>query len=513
TDYYVKFWVENDEQKSLLLADSLNLSVVPLDVDIVEDGDYYVEEGSALDGPRWLYTSVVEDYHFHEGIKYEKLEDLFLIEASDLGEEVEDEEMKTTTIGGKTGISKKFLYDLEDEALMLTGNYEAEQSLNSSAVARSKQRPQGHVRVLNTVSNNFDPVVGVKVKTRRWFKWAKGWTNAEGFYRVNRGYRRDVHYTVVFKNSRGFKIWPSVVSVSAARYRAGKHSKFGHNINFGTNSVGWRWATVNNATRRYLDYCTQFGIGRPHSNLRIVALGGSGASSAPMLRRVWGFYGFTSKSKVVTFLAKANKLSMGANLVAHMLKFIQPDLIIRANANRGTDRVFATTFHELAHASHFKKVGSRYWIRYINYIISYGAYGNGSGKNHGICALGEAWGNHIEHFLVIQEFGNNNRILSLGAFENFDPWERPRGDGVDKFTGSWRGWMPCGIMHDLMDINTDLVRAGFTDDVTGYSIRNIYDALDSGIESPQAFRDRLLTENDNRDVDDVRELFEAYYWD
>ena len=27
TDYYVKFWVENDEQRNLLLADSLNLSM------------------------------------------------------------------------------------------------------------------------------------------------------------------------------------------------------------------------------------------------------------------------------------------------------------------------------------------------------------------------------------------------------------------------------------------------------------------------------------------------------
>src|SRR5690606_5500460 len=34
TDYYVKFWVENDEQKQLLLADSLNLSEIPLDVEI-----------------------------------------------------------------------------------------------------------------------------------------------------------------------------------------------------------------------------------------------------------------------------------------------------------------------------------------------------------------------------------------------------------------------------------------------------------------------------------------------
>ena len=186
---------------------------------------------------------------------------------------------------------------------------------------------------------------------------------------------------------------------------------------------------------------------------------------------------------------------------------------IKAHASQGTDGVFETTFHELAHASHFRKVGNGYWIKYINYIITYGAYGNGRGKNAGLCALGEAWGNHIGHFLTIQEFGNNNRILSLDAFENFDPWQRPRGDGVDKFVGSWRGWMPVGIMYDLMDANADLVRPSFRDNASGYTIRNIYDALDLGIESPQAFRDRLLRENGNRDAADVRALFEAYYWE
>lgn len=40
----------------------------------------------------------------------------------------------------------------------------------------------------------------------------------------------------------------------------------------------------------------------------------------------------------------------------------------------------------------------------------------------------------------------------------------------------------------------------------------IYDALDRDIESPQAFRERLLRENGNRDEADVRRLFEAYHY-
>lgn len=242
-----------------------------------------------------------------------------------------------------------------------------------------------------------------------------------------------------------------------------------------------------------------------------MANGKSGGGAAPMLRRT--IYHITA-SKISILLGIPNRL------VWVVARFVIPDIIIKANASQGTDGVYYTTFHELAHASHYKKVGNGYWRKYIDKIIdnqlfhaSTAPYGSGRGNNHELVGLGEAWGFHIGHFLTIQEFGNNNRILSLNAFENFDPLQRPQGDGVDKFRTFWEGWMPCGIMHDLMDSNTDLIRTGFRDNASGYSIKNIYDALDKGVESPQAFRDRLLRENDNLDEEDVRNLFEAYYWD
>ncbi len=417
TDYYVKFWVENDEQKQLLLADSLNLSEVPLDVEIEQGGDYYVDEKTEIKEAQWLYASVVIGYKFPEGISYEKVEDLFLVEPSSIEEESGEDDSKITTIAGKTGISKQFLFDLEEEALRLTGNLEDYTDFERD---KSKKTPQGYVKVYNTVTKKMDPVVGVKVKTRRWFKWAKGWTNSQGYYRVNRGYRRDVNYTVVFKNTVGFKIWPWLASISSARYRAGKHDRNGYNINFTTSSVGWRWATVNNAAVKYFKYCSQMGIEKPHNNLRIVALGGTGYSSAPMLRRVWGYAGFTSNSKVSTFISKANKITMYANAIWILTKFILPDVIIRSGSSKGTDGVFSTTFHELGHASHFKKVGSGYWIKYINYIITYGAYGDGHGANSGNCGIGEMWGNYFSAVLTDKEFPSSNNY-----FNKDEDWYNP----------------------------------------------------------------------------------------
>lgn len=518
TDYYVKFWIENDEQKNLLFADSLNLSITPIDIEIEQEGDYFVDENTEIEQGQWLYTSVEKDYQFHPEVTYETIEDLFLIEEANSDED-EDDDGKIATIGGKSGISKKFLYDLEDEALLITGNWEEPEeergNQDRTATKGSKKRPQGYIKVINTITGAPDPVVGVKVKTRRWFKWGRGWTDSQGYYSVNRKYRRSVRYSVVFKNTRGFKIWRSIISISSARYRAGKHSKYGYDITFTTSSIGWRWSTVNNATVKYLDYCTQFGIGKPHSNLRIVANGKSGGGAAPMLRRTLNSI---TAAKVGQFLTGV-RFGIPTSLLWIAVRFVVPDIIIGANANQGTGGVFEVTFHELGHASHYKKVGNGYWGKYIDKIIDNALfhpkppYGEGRGNNHELVALGEAWGYHIGHFLIIQEFGNNNRNLSLNAFENFDPLERPQGDGVDKFSTFWQGWMPCGIMYDLMDTNADLVRTGFSDNVSGYTIRNIYDALDPGVESPQKFRDRLLLENGNRDANDVRTLFEAYYWD
>jgi hypothetical protein len=473
TDYYVRFLIENDEQRNLLLADSLNLSIVPLDVEIDQEEDYYVDENTDTEQAQWFYTSVAKDYQFHPEITYEKIEDLFLFEESELDERL-----------GTNGISIDFLYDLEDEALLITDNYEEEEETqNRFGSGRRRVKPKGHIKVYNTNSGNFDPVVGVKVKTRRWFKWAKGWTNSQGYYKVNKSYRRNVRYTVVFKNTRGFKVWPSTISISSARYRAGKRSKYGHNINFNTNSVGWSWSTVNNAAVKYLDYCTQFGIGKPHSNLRIVANRKSGGGAAPMLRRTWGWIGFRTNSDLISFLGKMT-ISIPINAVHLVLRLALPDVIIKANSSQGTKRVFSLTFHELAHASHFKKVGSGYWTKYINYIITYGKingspYGDGSGYNSGICGVGEMWGNYLSAFFTKTEFGG-----TLTYWVNYDEY-----GGED--------WYNPGFLK-------------LVDDISDISIADIFSCLSSDTDTFDKLIAKLKTKTiHDEQVDDAY----SYYTD
>lgn len=459
-------------KKNLLIADSLDLSSIPLDVEIEQEGDYFVDENTGTEQGQWLYTSVIKEYSFHPEITYEKIEDLFLID---------DEEVASRSVVGKRVFSEDFLYDLEDEALRITGNLEEPSDHNAiqngGASVRGKSTPQGYIKVRNTVTGGNDPVIGVKVKTRRWFKWAKGYTNSQGYYKVNRSYRRNVHYTVVFKNTRGFKVWPSTISISSARHGAGKHSKNGHNITFGTNFKGWRWATVNNSTVKYLDYCTQFGIRKPHSNLRIVANGKSGGGAAPMLRRTWGWIGFRTNSDLISFFSKTT-ISVPVNLLWIVTRFVPPDIIIKANASKGTDGVFETTFHELAHASHFKKTGSGYWIKYINYIITYGdrnnPYGDGHGKNSGVCGVGEMWSYYIGARLAEEEFGTTR-------------FYRPN---------PINGWIPAIANRRVVN-------------EADYSIQDIYSSLNSHVNTIP----KLNTEFNSRvgkNISTVNQIFDDY---
>jgi hypothetical protein len=394
TDYYVRFFARTDEELEHLEADSLHLYDYPLDHEIDSLGDYYIDPDLNPEEGKWYYTSVPVDYQFPD-IEHEVLEELFLIE--------ED----TTEFSNGRIASMDFLHQLEDEALKLTDNWEEPLNEDNQPNARRKKRnPVGYVRVWDTSRNRLVGVEGVKVRTRRWFSYGRAWTNSSGYYRINRAYRRSVHYKVFFENSSGFKIWASTIALWKAGHHVGKHNRNGYDINIYTNSRAWRFATVNNAVVKYRRFCAQLGVGLPASNLRIAALDKTGASGAPMLRRTWGVFGFTSKSALKSFLWKANKISLSLNAIATMIKFALPDIIIKAGS-RNTQSVYDVTFHELAHASHHKKAGNNYWVKYINYIITYGAYGVGTGNNAGIYGIGEMWGNYFGTECLNREYGRN----------------------------------------------------------------------------------------------------------
>ncbi len=512
TDYYVRFYLESDEQFEELDADSLVLFPYPLDYEIETYGDDYDQIDSS--GGKWMYTSVPVDYDFRSDIEYEILEDLYLPESVE-----ETSGTVTKSVSNKLAL-------LEEKSLQLTGNADESDSMSISTFSTistlsKKKRPTGYVYVENTETGEDDPVVGMKIRFRHWFKYGVAHTTSTGYYSSSTKYRNNPTYIFIFKNKEGFQIRAKITSIERASSTMGKYSKSGHDFYVTQSSDTWRFCTVNNAIVKYFDYCDDMGIGSPDDDLRIAALDkSSGGSAAPMLKHI---NGSITVYTVKNFLGGSLNISVSSSVVTTILKVFAPDIIIKAASSRGTAKIHEVTFHELTHAGHYNKVGDTFWKKYIayictNYINGDGTYGDGTGTNAGLCALAEAWAYNMGYYLTIQEFGTGNSVMNKNVFEKFEP--KSVGDSDDDIgteSTYWYGWIPAGIMNDLVDSKVDEIRSSrsctYYDNVSGYSYEELFDALDKDVTTPQKFRDRLLSENDDLDEDDVNDLFEAYYCD
>ncbi len=90
-----------------------------------------------------------------------------------------------------------------------------------------------------------------------------------------------------------------------------------------------------------------------------------------------------------------------------------PDITIGTKGIDSYSEIYSSTCHELAHASHFSKVGKSYWNNYIFYIVeSYlttggMTYGDGSASGSGYCEIGEMWAYYLESKMYKERYGGS----------------------------------------------------------------------------------------------------------
>jgi len=377
THLYVRF-LPSDSIQFNFLIDNEDLAIFdyPLDYEIEQRGSYYHDPTISEDECTWLYTVVPINYSFPANITYQILDSCIIPEEN------------TTYYNYHDKMEEKSCWLFQPDLM--------EDDMQKST---SKETPKGHIYVES--NSGYVGVKGIRVYTNNFVKIGKGWTNSSGYYIVDKNYLvKEVNYRIVYENQIGFKVWGNLGCLGPAIYDRGKHSKKGCDASFSTSSWGWKWPTVNNAVYEYFQLCQSNSITKPPSDLRIWVTTSDSVEttmgSASMLRRTWGLYGFNTNSQIANFILNQNKIALSANILAIITKFAQPDLTITiGNGYSNYDGIFQTTFHECGHASHWQKVGSAYWVNYINYIITYGAYGDGTGANAGYCGVGEMWGNYM----------------------------------------------------------------------------------------------------------------------
>jgi hypothetical protein len=110
----------------------------------------------------------------------------------------------------------------------------------------------------------------------------------------------------------------------------------------------------------------------------------------------------------------------------------------------------------------------------------------------------------MEHFLADQQYGvnasdvkenwgifNHSTVIPftahpyIDAIENNDP-----NTSADPFA-----WIPKGLMWDLMD-NTNEVRP-IVDNVSGFTVQQLFNALQSDITTVPQYKARLISQNPN----------------
>ena len=424
---YIRFLPKDSSDLKTLWADTtIELFDYPMDYEIVEEGFYYHDPEIPECQPTWQYTSVPVNYQFPE-VQYEIIEECYIPE----DDEEDETELKSSYLGD-------FYGQLEFEAFRITGNLNEESTLKSSnGIMAKKKKPAGTIRVDNNAIKSrsstkigLEGVMKVKVRVHNFVKWDSKYTGEDGKYKMDKYYRTNIHYAVVFQNETGFTVWGNWASFACANYNMGWHSNSGYSRDIYTNSDAWLWASVNNAAYIYREkLCPKFGVSKPPTYTTIWARNKSNskwAGSAPMLRHV----AFTdaelnSMDIPATFSSDDNSWYLGGFL---------PDVFIYKNTDSKT--LYSIVFHELSHASHFSKVGQAYWKKYITHIVNNRGYGKGTEIYAGYTGVGEMWGNYFGNGICIRDyFGSFS-----GYFDYEEDWYKPgilmRLDDNDGFTPS-----------------------------------------------------------------------------
>ena len=384
TDLYVRFLPKSEDQLSVLEGMDLKLMDHPLDYEILEDGDWYHDPEVPDDMVTWQYAVVPRDFVFPD-MEYEIIDECHLSE--------NDPDSRADE-----GIDWEAV---ERQAYMMTGN----EALLLPETKASKVYPSGRITIVDELFDGGKPqgVKGVRVSCNSFIKFAHSYTDEDGYYKMNKKYSAKPRYRLVFDNVKDFSIGFNLILVPASTSTLGKASPSGINMTVTRRSESklFKRCVVNNAAYDYYTRCLS-------DDLNIVP--------PPKDLRIWLFHNIKASSSMMMHhgaIIDMSVLSSFLGSFAPLIKIFLPDITIGVKGHDDYQSIYAEVCHELAHASHFSKVGTEYWNRYILYVlgsyVSSGGmtYGDGRGTNSGYCEVGEMWAYYMSAKLWHERYGGN----------------------------------------------------------------------------------------------------------
>ena len=382
TDLYVRFLPKSEEELALLQG--LRLVDHPLDFEILEEGDWYHDPEVPDDMMTWQYAVVPHDFDFPE-IEYEIIDECHISENS-------------SQTRSEEGIDWEAV---ERQAYLMTGN----EGYLLPETKAEKISPSGRITVVDEDADGGKPVgvKGVRVSCNSFVKMSHTYTDEDGYYTMEHKFSAKLRYRLVFENVKGFSIGFNMILVPASTSTLGKSGPDGVNVTVTKDSETklFKRCAVNNAAYDYYARCSPDDL-----NMAL----------PPRGMRIWLFHKMQASSALMMHHGAVMDMNVVSSFLGDFAPLIQvflPDLTIGLKGRDEYSSIYSEVCHELAHASHFSKVGTDYWNKYIIYVlgsyVSSGGmtYGDGTGVNAGYCEVGEMWAYHMSSKMYHDRYGGD----------------------------------------------------------------------------------------------------------
>lgn len=461
TDLYVRFLPRDTTQFNEMLKDSTMIySDQPLDYEIIQQGDVYIDSTVMDNQVSWQYAVVKPDYVFADTVDYEILAELFIPENHP--DFIEEEVSETSESGRILANKSQTLMNLEMLSLSMTDNLDGETKSKMEELRSSNGRadcnfcywhnsllpawtPGGTVRIKDTNFKKALPIEGAKVTVRSWFTYGVGYTDKHGKFKT-RAFRHGVRYKIVWERHH-FSIRKKTWFIFARRATLNGPGKKGSwNITIPSKNKDWFHATIFQAAFHYY-YQDIKGLRRPPLN------------------------GFFKPQMKIKAIYEPNSKRNGRHAALARILGIFSRIKIWNNSD-SSSLIYATTIHELAHSSHWNMDPFFYDLTESK--------------------VKESWARGVEWELTRMKYKNH-----LGRARKTNSYTLVVADMID----------------DPTTDNTNLGYGRFPeetqDKVSGYTIRQIEDAL-KGKRKWHTWRDNIKNRYNNPTKGYLNRLFEAY---
>lgn len=450
-------------------------------------------------------------------------------------------------------------YEVYAAATEISGFEEEAPFVNNIAARSQRYYPQGTLSVFNTDINAPEPLKGVLVKSRNFMKLGVTYTNANGQFYIGKPYKRKAMMIVKFKNDRAttrgingvLKVWQYVFPV---KHKLGRFYDNGlQNVNYTFprdlnphSETARKWAAASTMNAVWdLDQFNQENNLATFPRLKIwLSSRITSYASTPMLNYILA-PGIGSPEAQVEYTIVSGILDKllfmvpyaGQALVVlkRVLEMNKPDVTLRYGGDQTGNtipsrEIYNTMIHEFSHATHYWGLvqqqsfggGSQYWWNNAKYVIANGGYGERTNNGAERTAVIEAWGffagntgNAFKYNTGV--FAGNANAINIAAdeirqLENAvvdNSWSISTFVNGPGFTSYYRGWIPCGMLHDFID-NGENPFTSINDNVNTYNINGVFRGFRFTNNTVQEYRQQLLNQNGNLQANEVNNLVGQY---